>query len=49
MNKRRGFRAIQLLLLAAALGMLVYGIYRGEVILVLNKAINICMECIGLR
>lgn len=48
MNKRRGFRAIQLLILATAFGMLVYGIYRGEVVLVLNKAINICMECIGL-
>jgi len=25
-----------------------FGIYRGEVDTVLKKAINICMECIGL-
>ncbi|GAB6085046.1 CD1871A family CXXC motif-containing protein [Alkaliphilus crotonatoxidans] len=27
---------------------LAYGIGRGEVAVVLNKAINICLECIGL-
>lgn len=26
----------------------VYGVYRGEVSIVLNKAVNICLECIGL-
>ncbi|GFI31851.1 MAG: thioredoxin [Lachnospiraceae bacterium] len=25
-----------------------YGIYRGEISVVLEKAINICMECIGI-
>ncbi len=25
-----------------------YGIYRGEVSIVFNKAVNICLECIGL-
>lgn len=33
--------------MAAAL-FIIYGLYRGEVSLVLNKAVNICLECIGL-
>lgn len=35
---------------AAALGilMMVYGLSRGESKVVLEKAINICMECIGI-
>ena len=28
--------------------MIAYGIYRGEMEVVLTKAINICMECIGI-
>lgn len=35
-------------LLLAAVMMIVYGMYRGEVSIVLNKAINVCLECIGL-
>ena len=35
-------------LIAAAVGYIAFGIYRGEVNTVLAKAINICMECIGL-
>lgn len=37
-------------ILAAAFGaaMLVYGISRGEVSVVFNKAVRICMECIGI-
>ncbi len=35
------------LLLLSAL-MLWYGVGRGEVQVVLNKAINICLECVGL-
>ena len=35
------------LLLLSAL-MLWYGVDRGEVQVVLNKAINICLECVGL-
>lgn len=27
---------------------IIYGVYRGEVSVVLNKAVNICLECIGL-
>ena len=34
----------------AAIGivMMGFGIYRGEMAVVLEKAINICMECIGI-
>lgn len=34
----------------AALGLILmaFGIYRGEMSVVLEKAINICMECIGI-
>lgn len=30
------------------LSMMGYGIYRGEMKVVFDKAVNICMECIGL-
>lgn len=35
---------------AAALGlaMMVYGIYRDELNVVFTKAVNICLECIGI-
>ncbi len=26
---------------------MIYGVYRGEVSIVLNKAMNLCLECIG--
>ncbi|MBP3217253.1 MAG: hypothetical protein J6M46_02660 [Lachnospiraceae bacterium] len=35
-------------LILAATASMAFGIYRGEVEIVLMKAINICMECIGL-
>ena len=33
---------------AVGLFMMLYGIYRGEMKVVLEKAVNICMECIGI-
>lgn len=33
---------------SAGVLMMLLGAYRGEVSVVLNKAINICLECIGL-
>lgn len=37
-------------ILLAAVGLLImgFGIYRGEMSVVLEKAINICLECIGI-
>lgn len=45
MVKKR-FAQLALLLLAGL--SIAFGAYRGEVETVLHKAINICMECIGL-
>jgi hypothetical protein len=39
---------LQALTCLTAVAFLVYGITRGEMAIVLNKAINICLECIGL-
>ena len=41
-------RKITYILLALAIGMCVYGAVSVELQVVLAKAINICMECIGL-
>jgi len=40
--------SIRAALLAAAVASMTYGIYRGEVPEVLLKAINLCLECIGI-
>ena len=37
-----------LILAAAGILMMGYGIFRGEMAVVFTKAINICMECIGI-
>lgn len=34
--------------LVTGLGFLAYGLLRGEARIVLDKAINVCMQCIGL-
>lgn len=38
----------RVLLLVIATALIGFGIYRGEVDVVFNKAINICLECIGI-
>lgn len=37
-----------ILIAFVGLFMIIFGIYRGEMPIVLQKAINICMECIGI-
>lgn len=36
------------LLLAAAVMIIAFGLMRGEQLAVLKKAVNICLECIGI-
>ena len=40
-------RALPYLLLALGAGLIVLGIWGGEVAVVLSRATNICLECIG--
>ena len=44
--KKKG--AIRILLLVSGSLMLIYGIFRNEVTYVFNKAVKICLECIGI-
>ncbi|QOX62945.1 thioredoxin [Anoxybacterium hadale] len=46
--KRRLARFFPPLLAAAGAVFMITGIYRGEIAVVLRKAINICLECIGI-
>ena len=39
---------IRLTIAIIAAGFIYYGIERGELTIIFNKAIRICMECIGL-
>jgi len=41
-------RALPLILLALGAGFLVLGIFNGEIAVVLSRAANICLECIGI-
>ena len=39
---------IRSLLLALAVCCILWGLWRGEARIILNKAVRVCMECIGL-
>ena len=40
--------AAQVILLAMAGAFIAFGVYRGEAQTVLTKAINLCLECVGI-
>lgn len=44
----RWSKALRAAVLSAAVCMTAWGVYRGEMAVVLGKAVNICLECIGL-
>lgn len=49
LSENRIFRPLlQVFLLIAALSLMVAGLWRGEAVIVLNKAIRVCLECIGI-
>ncbi len=48
MKKLTESRWTGIALAAVGILMMVYGINRGEMTVVLTKAVNICMECIGI-
>lgn len=47
-NNKYLLPAARILVCVAAVCFIAYGVHRGEVAVVLKKAINICLECIGL-
>ena len=40
--------AVQIALLLAGAAMLCFGVWRGEALTVLSKAIKLCLECVGI-
>ncbi len=48
MKKLTESRWTGIALAAVGILMMAVGIYRGEMAVVLEKAVNICMECIGI-
>ena len=47
-SKKSLLWAARIIFCVAAVAFIIHGINRGEVAVVLRKAINICLECIGL-
>ena len=47
-NADTGRNVIRAIVLLIGIGMIVYGATHGEAAIVLKKAINVCLECIGL-
>ena len=41
-------RLTSLVLLCVGIAMMYIGVHRGEALVVMNKAIRVCMECIGI-
>ncbi|WP_197018257.1 CD1871A family CXXC motif-containing protein [Treponema sp. C6A8] len=48
MQIKKGRRIASVIILILGFAMIVAGIFRGEVLTVLNKATKICLECIGI-
>ncbi|MBQ9992783.1 MAG: thioredoxin [Firmicutes bacterium] len=50
MNKQKLFVSpwFSCVILLLAVAFVAFGIYRGEMAVVVQKAINICLECIGI-
>lgn len=49
MSRRRwNFRYAGIFMAAAGLCLMIFGIFRGEMSVVFDKAVRICMECIGI-
>lgn len=47
-NNKDGNYLIPVMLIIAGTVFLMIGVYRGEMAVVLRKAVNICLECIGI-
>ncbi|MDC7289619.1 CD1871A family CXXC motif-containing protein [Blautia schinkii] len=48
MKRDKSLAWIRIFLLVAAVCMIAYGVSRGEMGTVFTKAVNICLECIGI-
>ena len=46
--KKRSLIYIRTLTLIISIIFVIFGLYRNEAVLMLKKAINVCLECIGI-